>query len=115
MFAIALTRLWWNELEVEGTHHEVDDEEKHERDDHGLVHRVTHALRTTGRVHALVRRDDAGDQTEHERFRHALIEVWQLGERGEARQVGTGGAVLEDDVEEVTAADADDADQAVEE
>src|SRR3954465_6923499 len=113
--AMALTRLRWDELEVDGAHHEVHDEQQHERDDHGLVHRVADALRPAGGVHALVAGDDRRDQPEDQRLGHALPEVGELRERGEARYVGPRGAVLENHVEDVAAGDADHADQAVEE
>src|SRR4051794_27118975 len=113
--AMALTRLRWDELEVDGAHHEVHDEQQHERDHHRLVDGVAHALRAARGVHALVRRDDRGDQPEDERLGHALPEVRQLRERGEARDVRTWGPVLEHDVEDVAARDPDDADEPVEE
>src|SRR5436190_11820992 len=91
----ASTELLGDDLEVHGGHHEVDDEQQHEGDDDRLVHGITDALRAAACVEALVRRDDCGQRAEHERLELADVEVGQLGERGERREVGTWGAALQ--------------------
>src|SRR3954454_10855591 len=50
-------RLLRHDLEVDRRDDEVHDEQQHERDDHGLVDRVTDAFRAALGVQALVRRD----------------------------------------------------------
>ena len=79
-----------------------------------LVHRVADALRAALGVHALVRRDERGDQPEDERLDLADDEVGQLAQRLEAGQVRARRAALQDHVEEVAAGHADHAHQAVE-
>src|ERR1700709_952554 len=108
-------RLRWDELEVDGTEDEVDDEEQQEGDHHRLVDRVTDALGATTGVDALVGGHDRGDQAEDQRLDQADPQVRELREGGEARDVGAGRALLEHHVEEVATGHADDADQAVEE
>src|SRR5688572_28266033 len=76
LLAIASTRLWRHELEVDRAHDEVGDEQEEERDDHGLVDGVTDALGPAAGVHAHVGRDDRGQHAEDECLGHALPEVW---------------------------------------
>jgi hypothetical protein len=70
---------------------------------------------TTAGVQPLVGGDERGDQPEDHGFELADVEVGQLGQCGEGRQVGARSSALQDHVEEVAADDADHGHQAVEE
>src|SRR6478672_13126000 len=102
------SQLLWDDLEVHRGHHEVDDEEEHERDDHRLVHGVTDTLRATAGVQALVGGHDRRQGAEHECLELTDVQVGQLGEGGERREVGPRRTALKDDVEEVAAGYTDD-------
>jgi hypothetical protein len=103
-----------DDLEVDRRKDEVREEQQQEGDDHGLVHRVTDALGATPRVQTLVRRDQRGDEAEHQCLELPGVQVGQLGQCRERREVRTRRTALDHDVEEVTAADTDHADEAVE-
>src|SRR5436305_276091 len=64
----SLLQLLGDEVEVQGGEDEVQEEQQQERDDHGLVHRVAHALRPTLREEALVAGHRAADEAEHRRL-----------------------------------------------
>src|SRR3954447_13956909 len=64
-----------DDLEVDRRHEEVDDEQQHERDDHGLVDGVTDTFGPTLRVEALVGGDHRGQRAEDERFELADPQV----------------------------------------
>ena len=72
-------------------------------------------LRATLGVHALVGSHDRRDESEDDGLDHALIHVRQLCKRGERRQIGAGGAVLQPDIEDISAGNADHRDQTIEE
>ena len=97
---------WGDDLEVDGGDHGVEEEQQHERDDHGLVDRATHPARPAARVEALVGADDRGQPAEDDGLDHRDVEVRQTRQHGEVGQEGTGGPALDDDGEEVAAADA---------
>ena len=84
------TRLRGHDLEIDHAQDEVGHEQEEEGDDDRLVHRVTDTLRTAAGVHALVGGHDRGDQTEDQRFDQTDVEVGQLGQGGEAGEIGTG-------------------------
>src|SRR5437762_4951729 len=94
-----------DEVEVQGGHDEVQEEQQEERDYHGLVDGVAHALGPALRVEALV----AGHRSSHEPEQRGLDEgheqVRQLRQLVERSEVAGRGAVLHHDREEPPAGD----------
>src|SRR6478752_9483066 len=95
----------WNDLEVDGGDHGVDEEEQHEGDDHRLVDGATDAARAATGVETLVGTDDGRHPAEDHGLDDRDVEVGDAGERGERRQERARRAALDDDREEVAAAD----------
>src|SRR5699024_5656074 len=91
--------LGWHDLQIDRGEHNIDQEQQHERNNNGLVHRIADTFRPSRRIQSTEGSDDSGHEAVNERFDFPDPEIRKLGERIETRQISAWSPSLQDDIE----------------